>query len=333
MTQAITPTHPNAAGNAAGNLAAHAYLASLKSDVGRAGMASALRKVARAMGAADIDQVNWATLNPANVRAIVTALSEQRIETGKRKGNKVAPATVVLALNAIKGVARACWETGGISTEMYERIRSVKAPKGSRLPAGRDVDAGERKSLIQTCAGDTTAAGARDTALLCVAIATGMRRAELVALKLRDVDIETGKLTVRGKGDKERTCYVRAGAQRALRDWLAVRGHAAGALFPVIAKGGAIFVERHMSTTAAHYILQRRTKDAGVREVAWHDLRRTFAGELLDAGQDISTVAAMMGHASVQTTAKYDRRGERAKENAAAFISVPYYGRTSVQSV
>jgi integrase len=96
----------------------------------------------------------------------------------------------------------------------------------------------------------------------------------------------------------------------------------------VINKGGAIFPDRHMSTAALHQILQKRAIAAGVKDLTVHDFRRTFASELLDAGQDLSTVAALIGHADAQTTARYNRRGERAKVAASAFISVPYYGRT-----
>jgi len=296
--------------------AATAYLASLKSAVGRRGMLSQLRKVARLLGFAEIDQVNWATLNAANVRAILSALSTQNL----------APASIATALNALKGVARAAWERGTLDTETYQRIRSIRPPAGSRLPAGRDIDAGERLALMQTTARDRTPAGVRDAAILAMLIATGMRRAELCALRTSDVDLQSGKLRIIGKGDKERTAYLRNGALRYLRDWLAVRGDEPGPIFCRINKAGRIFPERALSTTAMHKIITKRAAEAGLRDITPHDFRRTYAGELLDAGQDIATVAALLGHASVETTARYDRRGERAKEAAAACISVPYFG-------
>ena len=299
--------------------AAIAYLASLKSTTGRRGMLSQLRRVARMLGAADVDGVNWATLNPANVRAIISRLAEERL----------APASIATALNALKGVARACWERGTLDTETYQRIRSIRPPRGSRLPAGRDIDAGERLALIQTTSRDNTPAGARDTAILAVMMATGLRRAEVTALRMSDIDLESGRMRIIGKGDKERTVYLRNGAMRALRDWLAVRGPDNGPVFCRINKGGRIFADQPLSTTALHKIITKRAKEAGIPDISPHDFRRTFAGELLDAGQDIATVAALMGHASVETTARYDRRGERAKEAAAACISVPYFGRAN----
>ena len=296
--------------------AATAYLASLKSAVGRRGMLSQLRKVARILGAPDIDAVNWATLNAANVRAILSALSTQNL----------APASIATTLNALKGVARAAWERGTLDTETYQRIRSIRPPAGSRLPAGRDIDAGERLALMQTTARDRTPAGVRDAAILAMLIATGMRRAELCALRTSDVDLQSGKLRVIGKGDKERTAYLRNNALRYLRDWLAVRGDGPGPIFCRINKAGRIFPEGALSTTAMHKIITKRAAEAGLSDITPHDFRRTYAGELLDAGQDIATVAALLGHASVTTTARYDRRGERAKEAAAACVSVPYFG-------
>jgi integrase len=64
-----------------------------------------------------------------------------------------------------------------------------------------------------------------------------------------------------------------------------------------------------------------------VKDLGWHDFRRTVAGELLNVGEDISTVAQILGHADVRTTARYDRRPAEARRKAARKISVPYFGR------
>jgi integrase len=270
--------------------------------------------------------IDWRTLNPANVRALVSELSK----TPTRSGKAPAPASVALALNAVKGVARALWELGDMDNDRYQRIRALKAPRGSRLAAGRDVDAGERAGLIAASAGDMTPAGARDTALLALFMATGSRIAEVADLAMSDITIgdDSARVRIIGKGDKERAVIMRNGALRALRDWLAIRGDAAGALFCAIPKGGrTIEHDHHMSTTAIHKIVKRRAAAAGVADLTAHDFRRTLAGDMLDAGADIATVAAWMGHADVKTTAKYDRRGDRAIAAAAGLISVPYKGR------
>jgi site-specific recombinase XerD len=85
---------------------------------------------------------------------------------------------------------------------------------------------------------------------------------------------------------------------------------------------------RRMTDQAVYHILANRAKRAGVFHFSPHDMRRTFVSDLLDAGADIATVSKMAGHANVQTTARYDRRGEAAKQKAATLLTIPYLKRS-----
>ena len=92
-----------------------------------------------------------------------------------------------------------------------------------------------------------------------------------------------------------------------------------------IRKGGKIIQER-LTDQAIWVILEKRFRAAKVKPFTPHDLRRTFAGEMLDAGVDLVTVQHLMGHASPVTTSRYDRRDEKTKMEAATKIHFPMAG-------
>jgi len=294
-------------------LPAVAYVSSLRTAVSRAGIESALNTAAEIVsGERKWRAVDWSKLNAAVVKAIMA----------KAGG---AAATRNKILSALKGTARAAWQLGVITLEDFEKIRSVKGDTGARLPKGRDIRATELESLLAVCAHDKTAAGRRDAAILAVAAASGARRAELASIRTEDIRRENGLTIIRviGKRDKEREIYLHNGAQDALADWLAVRGDHRGAIFAPIDKSGRI-ARAGLTTTAMHLILAKRATQAGVSNVSLHDFRRTVTGDLLDKGADIASVASLLGHASVNTTARYDRRGQRARIAASQLVNVPY---------
>ena len=95
-----------------------------------------------------------------------------------------------------------------------------------------------------------------------------------------------------------------------------IRGEQEGPLFTRIRSGDDVTFQR-MTPQAVYHILGQRRVDSGIDECAPHDLRRTFASMMLDNGEDLITVRDAMGHASVTTTQKYDRRGDERLRKAA----------------
>lgn len=293
------------------------YLAGLANGSRRT-MQAALDALAGTLGDFDALSCPWSQLRFQHTAALRSQLAE-----------RYAAATANKMLSALRGVLKAAWRLGQMDAEAYQRAVDVGNVTGETLPAGRALEAGELAALLRVCQADLTAAGARDAALLAMLYSCGLRRAEITALDLVDYNPATGALTVRGKRNKERLAHVVNGSRAALADWLTVRGDDAGPLFLAVNKGGVIRDGQRLTTQAIYNTVQKRATAAGVQNVSCHDFRRTFVGDLLEAGADIATVQRLAGHASVNTTARYDRRPEEAKRRAAELLYVPYTRRAA----
>lgn len=293
----------------------HVYLASLAPS-SRGTVVRNLRQVAKLLGST-VEALNWSELRYAHVAAIRQQLLARDL----------APATVNLTLAALRGVAREGWNLGYMTAEEYARVKSVKAARGSRLPAGRSASHGELSAVLDGCANDVTIAGIRDGAMIALLYAAGLRRAELAGLEVGDWIADQAELRVKhGKGNKQRRVYLSTGAAQLLAAWLVARGPYVGRLFVAINKGGKL-QGRGMTAQAVYNVVVKRAQQAGIPALSPHDLRRTFVGDLLDAGADIVTVQQLAGHANVSTTARYDRRGEATKQRAAGLLHVPFTPR------
>ncbi len=294
-----------------------AYLAGL-STRSRRTMLGALTTVAGLAtdGQADAESFPWHRLKFQHTAAIRSALIERYQNVN----------TINSHLAALRGVLKAAWRLGLMDAETYHRAADVPSVRGSALPKGRALGAGEIRALFDACAADMSPAGRRDAALLAVLYGAGLRRSEVAGLTLEDLDADSGALVVRGKGNQERTAYLAGGALAAVKDWLATRGDDPGPLFLRIAKGGTIG-RGGLSAQAIYGITRKRAEQAGVADFSPHDLRRTFVGDLLDAGADVSLVQKLAGHSQVTTTARYDRRPERAKQKASELLFVPFVPR------
>lgn len=296
------------------------YLRSLGSPVSRRNMASALRSIVRtATGGAsdDVGRFPWHELRFQHVTALKSRLSAAGM----------APATANVRLAAVRGVLRAAWRLDLIDTDAWQRAADVGPVRGERLPAGRALEMAEIAALFASCA-DGTAGGARDAALLSLLYGAGLRRAEAAAVRVADVEEADGGLTVRivGKGNRERQVFADNGGGAAIRAWLDVRGREPGPLLCAVHRHGRVSPAAAMTPSAIRQRIVERCRRADVAPASPHDLRRTFVSQLLDATGDAGSVQRLAGHASVNTTMRYDRRGERAARRAAALLHVPYQG-------
>jgi integrase len=280
------------------------YVAGLGSAKSQRTMAAALTTIAAELGVASAHLIPWEELRYQHVAALRARLVK-----------RFAPATVNKLLSAVRGAAREAMRLGLLQPEEHARIVDVAGVRGSRLPAGRHVEEGELASLVGACERK------RDGALLALLCVTGMRRSELVALDLEHVDEATCTIRILGKGNKERLAYA-AEARAEIAGWLEVRGRQPGPLLCSINKAGTLR-RRRLAESSVNFILARIAARAGVDGLAPHDVRRTWVGRLLDAGADISAVQRLAGHSRVDTTQRYDRRGERAAEAAAGLVRLP----------
>jgi len=266
-----------------------------------------------------------------NGRAITKTLVEEYAAQLQQEGK--APNTINQKLAAIRWFSRkmadrAMDELG--DREMAEqalRVVAVKDVKGERPERGRHIQQGELSALMDACISDTSPAGIRDAAIIAIAWATGLRREEIAGITLADLTnkaTDSLDISVIGKGGKARTVYINDGALSALLDWLEVRGNEPGMLFVDVNKGGKVGSGK-LSGEALRKMLEKRSKEAELSQpITWHDFRRTFAGNLWGAGIDGVTIQKLMGHASQNQTAKYDRRPEDARRQAVKVLHVPY---------
>ena len=289
------------------------YLSQLAPS-GRRTMRRALDTIAglASGGRADASTLPWAGWRSPNTQALRAHLVE-----------RYAPASVNKHLSALRGVLEACFDLGLMSADEHRRAAKVRRVPNHRLPAGRGLSAEELRALFAACA-DGRPGGTRDAALLATLYGCGLRRSEAVSLDLADVDVATGEVRVRrGKGDRDRVVWATGGTLAAIQAWLAVRGGEPGPLFVPVDKAGSLTIRR-LSGQAILHICRRRAAQAGVGDFSPHDLRRTYISDLLDAGADIATVQQLAGHASVTTTASYDRRPEQVRRTASGLLDVPF---------
>lgn len=154
----------------------------------------------------------------------------------------------------------------------------------------------------------------RDSAIIELLYATGMRVAELCSIDVADVSDGQSTVRVTGKGNKQRVVPFGEPARDALDEWLAKgRGH-----FATKESGDALFLGvrgGRINQRQVRRIVEKAAEITGVDGITPHSLRHTAATHLLEGGADLRAVQEFLGHSSLQTTQKYTHvSGERLKK-------------------
>lgn len=276
----------------------------------RPAVRSVLTLLAR-IAAPDSDGLSfpWPRLRYEHTQAIRAALVT-RFET--RSVNR--------ALSVLRSVLKEAWRLQLMTTDDYMRAVDVRSLPNDGTKAGRSLSPAELGELVAACNAIPPPAGPRNRAIIALLYAAGLRRAEIAKLDVGDFDPATGATTVRkGKRNKTRTAYVASEWIPYVASW--VKDAPPGPLAPRLNQHG--ITKARLSANGVGEIVEEIRELAGVAAFTPHDLRRSFASHILDAGGDLSMLKDLMGHEDIATTAIYDRRGEASKIQEVARIRLP----------
>ena len=255
-------------------------------------------------GECDLFTLDWTKLRYRHTSAVRSVLIK-----------RFAPHTVNKMLAALRRVLQEAFKLDLMNQQDYLHASDLARVKTQRKLRGRALTTEEIDKLLSSC-NSPYPLDVRDGAIIAILRGGGLRRAELVNLNLADLNLKIGSLEIlNSKGNKDRMVYLPQSAIPFIKKWLKVRGKQPGALLCPVNRGGNILI-RNMCPDAILKIIRKRALKAGIETFSPHDFRRTFCGDLLEAGVDIVTVQKLAGHANPITTAKYDRRGEDVKRRA-----------------
>lgn len=213
-------------------------------------------------------------------------------------------------LSAIKQLYRFAFEEGWRETNPAIQIKGPGRTK--KLPKTLDVPEVDRLLEAARNTGRTEADRVRNSCLMELLYATGMRVTELVSLPVSSARGDPRMLLVLGKGGKERMVPLSPPAREALSEWLRMRdeaedktvekgGQRSRFLFPSRGKSG------HLTRHRFFLLVKELAVQGGVspEKVTPHTLRHAFATHLLANGADLRSIQTLLGHADVATTEIY----------------------------
>ncbi len=217
-----------------------------------------------------------------------------------------APATINLRLAAVRRIAYEAADAGRLSPELAAGIRRVKGVRrlGVRLGHWLTPEQGRRLLESET---PSTARQLRDHAMVAMLIGCGLRRAELLALRLEAIQQREEHWVIAdlvGKGGHVRTVPIPTWVKSTMDAWTTAAAITHGPVFRAINKAGRVWGDG-MSPKVLWDVVRAAAARAGIEKLAPHDLRRTCARLCHLAGGELDQIQLLLGHDSIQTTERY----------------------------
>jgi site-specific recombinase XerD len=217
------------------------------------------------------------------------------------------PATAHNRYRALRAFFAWLTEEGEVPDNPMVRMKPPRLPE-EPPPVLREADF---KRLLDVCERDKTFAGRRDDAILRVFIDTGVRRGELLGMKLTDVDLDQGQLRVTGKGSVTRMVPVGVQTVRAIDRYLRARSKQPDASSPELWLGRRGMLRE----SGLGDLIRDRGNEAGITvRLHPHLFRHAYAHSMLAAGIQETDLMAVVGWKSREMVARYaaSTRAERA---------------------
>jgi site-specific recombinase XerD len=175
-----------------------------------------------------------------------------------------------------------------VGSDAADGITTPRPHKQPRAP----FTIADLQAMLAACLTD------RDRALLLFLAGTGCRRAEVVGMKVRDIDWNVGLVRILGKGNRER--WVCPGAQAMAALWRYVDAHPREDGYVWTARSG-----RPLDGKRLYNMVRRVAGRAGVHHAYPHRMRITMATEMMAEGMALDELQQVLGHANIQVTAHY----------------------------
>lgn len=222
--------------------------------------------------------------------------------TASVSGKKLSAGSVATVTASLRRFLQFLFEEEILPSDPSARLETPKIPRGK---VGSILTVPEVKRMLQA-ANALSPLGVRDRALV-ETLYHGLRRAEVYALDLADLDHAERTLTVTGKGEKTRIVPVTRTAYQALVDWVErarpvlASSHADSATALFLTATG----QRLAGNTLPDVIAKLQAKASVKKRITPHTWRRSFATHLMQSGVSLRHIQLLLDHESLDTTAAY----------------------------